>query len=333
MNLRRRAFLGGVAALALSKSLAAQTLGDGGDRSQALRVLLGRGSVEPVAGGFLFAGNRYRGTYEILADGRVVNEVDFDDYLASVVPSEMTPSWPRAALEAQAICSRGFILARSNPNRSYDVVPSELAQVYRGVRGEHPASTAAVRATSGLVLRYARGFAQIEYSSCCGGYSESSADAWGAAPLPYLVAHPCPYCTASPFYRWKTDLLGPHLAAVAERIAPQIGMLQGVALMDFDRSGRARWAELSGSASAKRISATRFRIDVGARLLPSLLVLRQQELPAASTQAFTGLHIEGRGLGHGVGLCQWGARGYALAGGSAQDILSFYFVGTSIGRI
>ncbi len=333
MKVARRSFLSGIAALALSGPLAAQTIGGGGDRSQALRVLLGRGSVEPVAGGFLFGGDRYRGSYEILPDGRVVNVVDFDDYLASVVPSEMTPSWPPAALEAQAICSRGFILARSDPNRPYDVVPSELAQVYRGVASEHPASTAAVRATSGLVLRYGRGFAQIEYSSCCGGYSESSTDAWGAAALPYLVAHPCPYCTASPFYRWKADLQGAHLAAVAERIAPQIGMLQNVRLSEFDRSGRVRSAELIGSASAARVAATRFRIDVGARLLPSLLVRRQQELSSPGTQAFAGLHIEGRGLGHGVGLCQWGARGYALVGGSAQEILSFYFVGTSIGRI
>ncbi|MGC8485480.1 MAG: SpoIID/LytB domain-containing protein [Candidatus Baltobacteraceae bacterium] len=333
MKLARRSFLGGIAALAVSGPLVAQTIGGGGDRSQALRVLLGRGSVQPVGGGFLFDGKRYRGSYQILSDGRVVNEVDFDDYLASVVPSEMTPSWPLAALEAQAICSRGFILARSNPNRAYDVVPSELAQVYRGIESEHPASTAAVRATSGLVLRYGRGFAQIEYSSCCGGYSESSADAWGVTALPYLVAHPCPYCTASPNYRWKADLHGAHLAAVAERIAPEIGMLQNVRLTDFDRSGRSRAALLAGSTGTKRIAAMRFRIDVGARLLPSLLVRRQEDLPSTGTQAFTGLHIEGRGLGHGVGLCQWGARGYALAGGSAQEILSFYFVGTSIGRI
>ncbi|MDH2909383.1 MAG: SpoIID/LytB domain-containing protein [Candidatus Eremiobacteraeota bacterium] len=333
MKLRRRAFLGGLAGLALTTPLAAQTLGGGGDRSQALRVLLGRGSVEPIPGGFLFAGNRYRGNYRILADGRVVNEVDFDEYLASVVPSEMSASWPAAALEAQAICSRGFILARSNPNRPYDVVPSELAQVYRGVESEEPASTAAVRATSGMVLRYANGFAQIEYSSCCGGYSESSADAWGAAPIPYLVAHPCPYCTASPEYRWRAKLGAADLSEGAGQLAPQIGVLEEVTFLDFDRSGRARSVALSGVANVARISASQFRIDVGARKLPSLLVRRQKNLLAPGTQAFAGLHIEGRGLGHGVGLCQWGARGYALAKGSAEEILSFYFVGTSIGRI
>ncbi|NNM99455.1 MAG: SpoIID/LytB domain-containing protein [Candidatus Eremiobacteraeota bacterium] len=333
MKLRRRAFLAGLAGIALAAPVAAQTLGSGGDRSQALRVLLGRGSVEPVPGGFLFAGNRYRGNYRILADGRVVNEVDFDDYLASVVPSEMSAGWPTAALEAQAICSRGFILARSNPNRAYDVVPSELAQVYRGVESEHPASTAAVRETSGLVLRYANGFAQIEYSSCCGGFTESSADAWGAASIPYLIAHPCPYCTASPNYRWSADLGAATLGESAGRIAPQIGLLQEVTFVDFDRSGRARSVALGGVERVARIPASRFRIDVGARRVPSLLVRRQKPLFAPGTQAFAGLHIEGRGLGHGVGLCQWGARGYALAGGSAQEILSFYFAGTSIGRI
>ena len=333
MKVPRRSFLGALAGLALATPLAAQELGGGGDRSQALRVLLGRGAVDPIPGGFLFGGHRYRGSYSVLADGRVINEVDFDDYLASVVPSEMSARWPAAALEAQAICSRGFILARSNPNRPYDVVPSELAQVYRGVESEQPASTAAVRRTSGLVLRYGHGFAQIEYSSCCGGYSESSADAWGGAPIPYLVAHPCPYCVGSPRYRWKTDLLAADLDAVVEKIAPQVGALQQVRFTDLDRSGRARSVALNGTAGVARIPASRFRIDVGARRVPSLLVRREAALLAPGTQAFAGLHIEGRGLGHGVGLCQWGARGYALAGGSAQEILSFYFVGTSIGRI
>ena len=333
MKLPRRSFLGALAGFALASPLAAQELGGGGDRSQALRVLLGRGTVEPLPGGFLFEGRRYRGSYSMLADGRVVNEVDFDDYLASVVPSEMSASWPIAALEAQAICSRGFILARSNPNRPYDLVPSELAQVYRGIESEEPASTAAVRSTSGMVLRYGRGFTQIEYSSCCGGYSESSADAWGGAPIPYLSAHPCPYCTASPRFRWKADLGASDLEATVERIAPQIGALQEVRFTDYDRSGRARSVALGGTLGVARISATRFRIDVGARRVPSLLVRRERALVAPGTQAFAGLRIEGRGLGHGVGLCQWGARGYALAGGSAQEILSFYFVGTSIGRI
>ena len=297
-------------------------------------MLLGRGEASPLPEGFLFEGRRYRGSFSVLPDGRVVNLVDLEEYLAGVVPAEMEPSWPAAALQAQAICSRGYVLVRSEPNRPYDLVPSELDQVYRGVASERPASTAAVRATSGQVLRFGNGFAQIAYSSCCGGYTESSAAAWGGTRLPYLEARLCPYCTASPHYRWRSALDAQRLIEVTGRIAPLVGSLRGVSFIEPDRSGRSREVELSGSTGSSTFPAAHFRIVFGARRIPSLLIRRQAALPPlSSSQAFTGLSIEGRGLGHGVGLCQWGARGYALEGGSAAEILGFYFVGTSIGRV
>jgi len=303
---------------------------------QALRILLGRGTaVVQGPDRFAFNGRPYRGTFTQTPDGSIVNLVDLEAYLYSVVPREMSPAWPGAAMQAQAICSRTYVLQRSNPRRAYDVVPSELDQVYGGYASESPAARAAVDATAGSVLRYAGAFAYALYSSCCGGHTEASSDAWNGPSFAYLMGVPCPYCTASPYYRWQRTLpLATVASAFTAQLAP-IGALTDVRLGAIDPSGRAKTVELDAGGASEFVMASRFRLSVGARTVPSLLITKMglmNDSPASPAQEPGTLAISGGGLGHGVGLCQWGARGMALAGHRASDILAFYFPGTTIGH-
>ena len=292
----------------------------------ALRVLLGQGDARPNPdGGFLFDGRPFRGTFQRLPDGSIVNIVDLEQYLYAVVPHEMPPAWPTASLQVQAICARTYVLQRSDPRRAYDLVPSEADQVYGGVDGESPAGRAAVDATAGRVLRFGAAYASIAYSSCCGGHTESSSDAWGGAYVPYLAGVACRYCTQSPNYRWSAYV---NIGDVAARFATQLagaGVLRDVHVTEVDASGRARTFDLVADRDVA-VKGTAFRLTMGARVVRSLLFTSMRT--DAATAIVT---IEGGGLGHGVGLCQWGARGMAQLGRSAQDILAFYFPGTSIG--
>jgi stage II sporulation protein D len=269
------------------------------------------------------------GTFTYARDGNVVSTVTVEEYLYSVVPREMTSSWPPEALAAQAICARTYVLQRSNPRRDYDLVPSEIDQVYVGVRSETPAAHAAVDATRGAVLQFSGRFAQVEYSSCCGGHTESSSAAWGGVPIPYLMGVVCPYCTASPEYRWQRPVA---LASVAAAFGAQLaacGALRSLALGPADPSGRASSIELLGQNGSVSIKGTVFRLRVGPRVVPSLLL--KQILPAP--EADEDVMLEGGGLGHGVGMCQWGARGMALQGRTHAEILAFYFPGTDTGML
>lgn len=300
-------------------------------QSQNLRVLLGRGTAQRLdAQTFLFEGRRYRGSFSYASAG-VVSTVPLERYLYSVVPREMPRSWPGAALQTQAIVARTYVLQRSSPAREYDLVPSEADQVYTGVDAEHPATSAAVNVTAGMVLRFGNGFADVMYSSCCGGHTEASSQAWGGRPLQYLAGVVCPYCTDSPWYGW-TQKVG--LGALQSALAPQlntIGDLQNVTLDPPDGSGRSHFWNFSGTYQTQRIKAADVRRALGMRTLPSLLVRRVAFAPQPA-QADRTLVIEGAGLGHGVGLCQWGARGMALTGADAHAILSFYYPGTGIGN-
>jgi stage II sporulation protein D len=297
-------------------------------QAQALRVLLGKGDAQSLdSGTFVFDGRRYRGTFAALSSGEIVNTVPLEQYLYSVVSREMPYSWPAAALQAQAIVARTYVLQRSNPQREYDLVPSEADQVYTGVDAEHPQSSAAVDATAGEVLRFGDAFAQVLYSSCCGGHTESNDAAWGGKPLAYLGGVQCPYCTASPWYTWSRDFQQPQLQqALAAQLGPVSG-ITGITLDERDGSGRARFWTISSGVAVVRVKAEDVRRALGTRVLPSLLVHS-----LSFTQADQRVTIEGGGLGHGVGLCQWGARGMALTGAGARAILAYYYPGTGTGN-
>ena len=301
-------------------------------KTQALRVLLGNGTAQKTdAQTFLFQGRRYRGAFAYTAAGQVVTTVPLEHYLYSVVSREMPHSWPAAALQTQAIVARTYVLQRSNPTREYDLVPSEADQVYTGIDAEHPESTSAVDATAGMVLRFGEGFASVLYSSCCGGHTEANSQAWGGPPLLYLGGVPCTYCSASPWFKWTQNVPTDTLQRAMDEQLKSIGELQSVTLDAPDSSGRSRFWNFQGSTGTQRIKASDVRRALGTRTLPSLLV-RRVAFDEQPTQAQRTLIIEGAGLGHGVGLCQWGARGMALAGAGARAILAFYYPGTGIGN-
>jgi stage II sporulation protein D len=330
--MRRATFITlAAAAAAYPRAARAQTDADpaSGSVAPALRVLLGRGDAQPDPGGngFLFNGRPFRGSFTHLPDGSIVNLVDLEQYLYAVVPHEMPPAWPPAALQAQAICARTYVLQRSNPRRAYDLVPSEVDQVYGGIAGESPAGRAAVDATAGRVMRFGANYAGIAYSSCCGGHTEASADAWGGLSIPYLTGVVCPYCTQSPSYRWTATVA---INDIAQRFASQLaaaGTLQSVRVTELDASGRARAFELIADRGSVVVKGSAFRLGLGSRVVRSLLITALRgDAPSPAVV------IEGGGLGHGVGMCQWGARGLAQTGRNARDILAFYFPGTDLGH-
>ena len=150
--------------------------------------------------GITSLGNRqYRGFME-LARFRgqgitAVNIVHMDEYLFSVVPSEMPASWHIEALKAQAVAARTFTLYRmaSWAGRDYNLCDTVLSQVYSGVAREHQNTTRAVLETTGLVMLHNGSPILAAYSSCAGGFTANSEDVWFAS-LPYLrgVAEPFP---------------------------------------------------------------------------------------------------------------------------------------------
>ncbi len=261
----------------------------------------------------------------LLADSSIVT-LDLETYLYGVVPLESPAAWPAAALQAQAIIARTYALQKRTLSRPYDLVATDADQRYGGPAAQHPAASAAVDATRGLTLAYNGGPASVFYSSCCGGHSADAAELWGHSALPYLHGVLDPYCTASPDYRWQRSL--PVDRARAVLTGQIIGTPSAAQLQDPDDSGRPRTVAFRDDAGATLVlTVSELRARLGTDTVRSLW-LRQIEFDR--TQAGPLVVIEGSGRGHGVGLCQWGARGMALAGAGAPDILAQFFPGTAV---
>jgi len=258
-------------------------------------------------------------------DGSIVT-LDVETYLRGVIALEAAASWPAAALEAQAILARTFAVQKKSLARGYDIVTTESDQRYGGPAAERPATNAAVDATRGMTLSYAGGPANAFYSSCCGGHTEDAFEVWGHTALPYLRGVADPYCAGSPEFRWVRTLpLERARAALTDKLT---GDLVAVDVGDPDASGRPRTATLqSGDGPPVTLPIGELRTRWGTDVVRSTWLHRVTVEP---TQAVPFVRIEGSGRGHGVGLCQWGARGMALAGADTATILAHYFPGTTV---
>src|SRR5581483_10845563 len=222
-----------------------------------IRVLVSpdvRGAMPQVApdGTFAFGGKRWRGAPSTvrLPSGTMglVTTLDVDAYLQGVVPLEAPPSWPAAALEAQAIVARTFALGRVTLSRPWDVRADDSDQRWGGVEVETPSTSAAVAATRGRTLTYGGGPAAVFYSACCGGHTADIAAVWNGTPLPYLRGVPDPYCAAAPGYRWERDVA---LERASEAFRARLGgPLRGTALGAPDDTGRPHSVLLLGATVA-----------------------------------------------------------------------------------
>lgn len=300
-----------------------------------MRVLLASGSFaapQPLdAWHFAWDGRTYRGTFFTvrLDDGRdgLVNAVPLDAYLYGVMSKEMSPSWPAAAQQAQAIVSRTYALGRLRPAKAYDVVASESDQQYSGIESESIAGRAAIDATAGVVVTFAGAPARVAYSSCCGGKTADAADVW-KTPVPYLVGVVDPHCVGTPNYAWRVEV---PLALVRSALGAQLaaaGALRSVALAGANGpDDRPRLVDFVGDAATFALTPAALRAAVGATVVRSTFLRDAALMPGNDAVA-----LAGTGRGHGVGMCQWGARVMADAGTTAAAIVAFYFPGTSLGR-
>jgi stage II sporulation protein D len=266
-----------------------------------------------------------------------------------------------AALQAQAIASRTYALShmpaeegqdRSSVTgkdgaRAYDVSPRSSDQVYGGADAETAATDAAIASTRGLVLVYAGRVINALYHSTCGGSTAEASEVWRAAGQPYLqrVSDRIPgseryYCDIAPRFRWTASLSSSQLDAAVGRYLARIGAGRSL------DSGSVTDVVAAARTPAGRVAVLDLRTDRGTVALRGnemRTVLRQSggEMlnstyfsiqPEKDTRgALVRVLLEGRGYGHGVGMCQWGAIGRARAGQDYRSILQTYYPGAKLG--
>jgi stage II sporulation protein D (peptidoglycan lytic transglycosylase) len=297
------------------------------------------------AGGTILVDRQpYRGNIHVVAaSGKVllVNVLNVEDYVASVVGGELYRKWHIECHKAQAIAARTYALyqmAHRSAARAYDVTDSPASsQAYKGIESETEVTREAAAATRGIVLTYdAGGTAKLFeafYHSTCGGRTVSAWDRWPKVPrIEPLSGIPCPYCTASPHHRWSLSMGSQLLARKLRSLDSKLkGMQDVVKVWVSDRhltpDGRVRAVWITDDRGGSwQIASKAFKkcFPDATRFLSSRFSL---------TLEGGNVVVHGRGYGHAIGMCQWGAQGQATKGRRAEAILHFYYPGSRLARV
>ena len=240
-----------------------------------------------------------------------INYLSVEDYLLSVVPSEMPSAWPQEALKAQAIAARSYAYANLGKHGSegYDLKDNTEDQAYNGIKSEYNSTNVAVASTNNLVMKYDGKPICAYFHSTSGGSTELSENVW-SKPLPYLKAVP-DYDDRSPHFSWSRKF---SIDEIESKLAAGVGPVLTLLVVSRSQSQRVSNLLVVGGNDAKIYSGESIR--------------RQLKLPSTNFNVFSlpGCYTFcGRGNGHGLGLSQWGSRALAEQGYNAAQILTYYY--------
>jgi len=289
----------------------------------------------------------FEGTLEIRnnPDGSqtAINTIDLEDYLCSVISSEMSANSPIELLKAHAVISRSWaIRAMQKPNHEgYHVCADDHCQRYEGLRRMNERAVEAVRATRGQVLMYGNEICDCRYYKCCGGRTEIWRTCWEDIDVPYIQSVRCDYCKSpSPkvlrlvlndydqetkdFRDWTVRYTDEELdAIIAEKSGIDFGEIQELVPLHRGASGRIDSLKIVGSRHTEVIGK---ELKIRYWLSKSCLYSSWFEVSHADG-VWT---LTGHGWGHGAGLCQIGAAVMASEGHKYEEILSYYYPNTQL---
>lgn len=266
---------------------------------------------------------QYRGSIVITRANKgmlLVNEVDIEDYLKGVLPSEMPPGFNVEALKAQAVAARTYAWSSTGRHfdMGYNLCDSTHCQVYPGASGENPSTSQAVKDTAGLVMTYQGKLISAQYCSDCGGTTETSNQ-------PYLTSvSDKPNCDLPAYceHNGHTWVKSWPVEEFEKLLVPRISQLSGIKaiyITQTSSTGRVKEIKIDADTGGTTISGVNLRILLGATVIRSTMF--------SVSLADGNVTFEGRGYGHGIGLCQYGANGLASPSYSYsfEQILKHYY--------
>ncbi len=280
-------------------------------------------------GGFIRVGGRQLRdevyVYSLNGECVVVNHVDLEKYVAGLLNSEMSASWNLETLKAQAIAARTYAIFQMSEaqkgGRPFDLESSVKDQVYEGAHRERHKALQAALQTSGRILVHNDKPIKAFYHSTCGGHTTSTDKVWGFKS-DYITPVRCGFCHVSPRYRWSHRVT----AATLEKAFKKRGLLNGrlgeIKVLRRASMGRVLEVEYLDNKKTRKLEGAKFREMVGYGELRSTGFDLSR---VGSDYVF-----KGSGAGHGVGMCQWGAKTMGERGYDAAQILKKYYPLASI---
>lgn len=306
--------------------------------------------IESAGGPIKWGKYTYNGSFFVIKRKDtffLVNYVELEDYVAAGLRWEMVPGWPAATLEAGAIAYRTYVidilrqkqLMRKKKYTGYDgdedsddicdIGSTWMHQVYRGIHASRSVHDA-VEKTRGLIITSNRKPVSAMYHACCGGSIPAKRAHIDFIKHPYLArSYSCAYCKKFKYFSWKYSC---SLAKLSQRLSSVISKnvsgeknSQKALITDIVINKK----DTAGVVQELLIKAGKHRFIVSTGTLTRLI----GEIKSGTFVIVKkGKHVsfEGKGFGHQLGFCQWGAYGMGLKGRSCREILHFYYPKTVI---
>ena len=301
---------------------------------------------------------KFAGGLKFIVEGDkivAINHIGLENYLLSVISSEMKSTCPLESLKAHAVISRSWLLARVQdyarwskgasvevPHANFHVCADDHCQRYQGLTMAAGNNVRrAIDETWGEVLRYGGEICDTRYSKCCGGRTELFSTCWEDRDYPYLAVVDDPFCDCEnkeilstvlndydtetrDFHDWTVKYSRQELSElVKSRTGIDFGTVQSLEPVETGPSGRIKYLRIVGSKHTEIIGK-------------ELKIRRALSDTHLKSSAFTvtvdgdDFILDGKGWGHGVGLCQIGAAVMASEGYSYRQILNHYYPGAEI---
>ena len=277
---------------------------------------------------FHFDDKIFKGDMSIVTSSKdgcdLINTVEIDYYISTLLSKEMNKKWPIEALKAQAVAARSYAITKIRENHSsfFDLESSEKHQVSGTLEDISSRTYSAAMETKGLVLKDGAGnISPTFYHAFCGGELFLPSDIWKNEEVGY-ESKKCPYCHKSRRNRraWRVTLGQKDLKRFLYKVDGSINLAKEVEL----------YKEVENNMVFKvdkvlvDVRKSDFRRFFGRGQFKSNNFI-------FSMKGGKG-HVTGRGNGHGVGMCQLGALEMAKQGFSFEHILNFYYPKLKIGR-
>lgn len=267
-----------------------------------------------------------------------VRSVPIEEYVAATIISEFAPPdgepvMVERMLEVQAVIGRTYALAHlaRHAREGFDLCATTHCQLFQPSRLQTSRwagqAAEAGRRTSGTVLWFDGAPANALFHADCGGHTSKAADVWGGAGRSYLVAIADDGPAEEVHSRWRYEA-GRASVQRALNADPRTRVgrrLDGIQILERDSAGRAEQIALHGTE--ERIVRGEALRDVLTRAFGGRTIKSTWFDVRREGAAFV---FEGRGFGHGVGLCQAGALARIRAGTRLPAILQRYFPGTKL---
>lgn len=286
--------------------------------------------LKPQKGFLKFEGKSYQGSFLVLADKHnvyVINSLDIEDYVCCVLRTESWPGWPLEVNKALAISSRsyviGVVLNQITSKLPYHIKNTNRHQTYAGVHKD-PILKQAVEETKGIYLTFEGKPIVAMFDACCGGVVPSLIEGVNFTHAPYLArTYACKFCTKARGYSW----LGVHSFKQFEQLLqsdfPKVKDILDVKNYKVDKAGIVQSIQIKTKQHMFHIPTKKIYY-----LLPKVRSFY------FDIQTKNGKIIfAGHGIGHHLGLCQWGAREMVAQGYNYRQILDFYYPGTEFMRL